>query len=95
MKGITPAARACPKLICAWKASQAVPKAYRIRRPSTIPANSKYHLPAAFSIIRPLTIQTGMKPMRYPPVGPKSLAGPPAKPENTGSPTSPKRRYTM
>ena len=32
------------------------------------------------------------KPTRYPPVGPKRVPAPAAKPANTGSPTSPSRR---
>ncbi len=32
-------------------------------------------------------------PMRYPPVGPRSTPAPPWKPENTGKPMKPNKRY--
>lgn len=44
---------------------------------------------------RPDMMAAGMKPRRYPPVGPASLATPPWKPENTGRPVSPIKRYMM
>ena len=35
-----------------------------------------------------------INPIRYPPVGPNSFAGPLVKLENTGTPTSPINKYT-
>ena len=45
-----------------------------------------------FSKANPQMIAIGIKPIRYPPVGPKSFAKPELKPEKTGSPAIPIRR---
>ena len=70
-----------------------VPNAYATAVPTTQPNIVRKIFLCESSITAPPISAMNMKPIRYPPVGPRSFPNPPANPENTGSPTAPSSRY--
>ena len=94
-KGVTPAARALAKVSFAATLNQAVPIAYKTIVANIIPSSCIGLLLRNLSAKKPIINDIGIYPMRYPPVGPTSLASPAPKLEKTGTPTIPKSRYII
>ena len=90
--GITPAISAAPKPRCSCLASQTVPNRYKTAVPRIMPHTCAARFSGNSSIKEPAIAARNKKPIRYPPVGPKSVPRPPEKSAENRHPHRPQKQ---